>query len=74
MRDFPADTFSSKLYPAVRQSALLYVYPLYPLGYSEGRWAGGGGGDGGAFDIRGGGDVVQNRESPDFRSPEVGIS
>ena len=35
--------------------------------------AGGGGGDGGAVDIRERG-VVQNRESPDFRSPEVGIS
>ena len=39
--------------------------------------AGGGGGGSGvvdAFDIRGwvGGGVVQNRESPDFRSPEVG--
>ena len=41
---------------------------------------GGGGGGGwlglgvGAVDIRGlgGGGVVQNRESPDFRSPEVG--
>ena len=34
--------------------------------------AGGGGGVGGV-DIRGwGGGVVQNRESPDFRSPEVG--
>ena len=32
-----------------------------------------GGGDGGAVDIRGRG-VVQNRESPDFRSPDVGIS
>ena len=35
-----------------------------------------GGGNGGvaAIDIRGwgGGGVVQNRESPDFRSPEVG--
>ena len=26
----------------------------------------------GAVDIRGGGGVVQNRESPVFRSPEVG--
>ena len=36
--------------------------------------AGGGGSGGvGAVDIRGwGGDVVQNRESPNFRSPEVG--
>ena len=37
---------------------------------------GGGGGESGgvgAVDIRGwGGGVVQNRESPDFRSPEVG--
>ena len=31
-----------------------------------------GGGGVGAVDIRGGGGVVQNRESPDFRSPEVG--
>ena len=36
-------------------------------------WRGEGGGGGGAVDIRGRG-VVQNRESPDFRSPEVGIS
>ena len=35
----------------------------------EGGWSGGFG----AVDIRGwGGGVVQNRESPDFRSPEVG--
>ena len=36
--------------------------------------AGRGGGGVGAVDIRewGGGGVVQNRESPDFRSPEVG--
>ena len=35
---------------------------------------GGGGGGVGAVDIRGGGGggVLQNRESPDFRSPEVG--
>ena len=34
---------------------------------------GGGSGGVGAVDIRGwGGGVVQNRESPDFRSPEVG--
>ena len=34
---------------------------------------GGGSGGVGAVDIRGwGGDVVQNRESPDFRSAEVG--
>ena len=33
-----------------------------------------GGGDSGAVDIWGGGVVVQNRESPDFRSPEVGAS
>ena len=34
----------------------------------------GGSGGVGAVDIRGwgGGGVVQNRESPDFRSPEVG--
>ena len=32
-----------------------------------------GGGGGGSVDFRGRG-VVQNRESPDFRSPEVGIS
>ena len=32
-------------------------------------------GGGGAVDMQGGeGGVVQNRESPDFRSPEVGIS
>ena len=32
-------------------------------------------GDVGAVDIWwGGGGVMQNRESPDFRSPEVGIS
>ena len=30
------------------------------------------GGGVGAVDIRGWGGVVQNRESPDFRSPEVG--
>ena len=33
-----------------------------------GLWSGGVG----AVDIRGWGGVVQNRESPDFRSPEVG--
>ena len=34
--------------------------------------AGRGSGGVGAVDIRGVGGVVQNRESPDFRSPEVG--
>ena len=33
---------------------------------------GGGGGGVGAVNIRGRGGVVQTRESPDFRSPEVG--
>ena len=37
------------------------------LGYLSGGWGGGG------VEIFGGG-VVQKRESPDFRSPEVGIS
>ena len=31
-------------------------------------------GGGGLLTFGGGGGVVQNRESPDFRSPEVGIS
>lgn len=37
----------------------------------------GGVGDGEAVDIWGGGEggvLVQNKESPDFRSPQVGIS
>ena len=34
----------------------------------------GGEGGGGLLNFRGGGGVVKKRESPDFRSPEVGIS
>ena len=34
----------------------------------------GGEGGGGLLNFRGGGGVVKKRESPDFRSPDVGIS
>ena len=37
-------------------------------------FVGGGEGGGGLLNFRGGGGVVKKRESPDFRSPEVGIS
>ena len=37
-------------------------------------FVGGGEGGGGLLNFREGGGVVKKRESPDFRSPEVGIS